>query len=226
MKLGVIAGTRTDTQLGVRYVETQGHEALGRPCSENPTQQLDMQLHHKKELADRVVALAAEMLAEGAEGIYIYCNSLSTAIDLDNVKKRIPAPVATPLDVYAECAGLYKHIFVIAANCQSLAGIERVIKKQNPGSWLSGAALQALVYQIEDLLPPEEIVSDLHMREFLRCFTAMKAEVLILGCTHFPYIHEQIRDAVSVPIIDPGKRMLELLARDLNPGSPAAPPTD
>ncbi|MDD3538197.1 MAG: aspartate/glutamate racemase family protein, partial [Eubacteriales bacterium] len=69
-------------------------------------------------------------------------------------------------------------------------------------------------------------VSDLHMREFLRCFTAMKAEVLILGCTHFPYIHEQIRDAVSVPIIDPGKRMLELLARDLNPGSPAAPPTD
>lgn len=226
MKLAVIAGTRTDTQLGVTYVKSQGHEALGRPCSEDATQQLDMQLHHPKELADRVVDLAVEMLEDGAEAVYIYCNSLSTAIDLESVRRRIPAPVMTPLDVYAECARLYKHIFVIAANCQALAGIERVVKKHNPDSWLSGAALQALVYQIEDLLPPQEIVEDLGMREFLRCFTGMKAEVLILGCTHFPYIYEQIKDAVSVPIIDPGRRMLELLADALRPERPAAHPKD
>jgi glutamate racemase len=224
MKIGVIAGTRTDTLLGVQYVRSQNHDAIGRPCSENATQQLDMQLHHREELADRVVQLSAEMLAEGAEAIYIYCNSLSTAIDLEGVKSRIPAPVATPLDVYAECAGLYKHIFVIAANGQSLAGIERVIKKNNPDSWMSGAALQALVYQIEDLLPPGEIVENLKVREFLRYFTGMHAEVLILGCTHFPYIYEQIKDAVSVPVIDPGRRMLELLEAALRPGRPAAPP--
>lgn len=224
MKLGVIAGTRTDTLLGVQYVESKGYAAVGRPCSEDATQQLDMQLHHKEALADRVVELSAEMLSEGAEAIYIYCNSLSTAIDLENVKSRIPVPVVTPLDVYEECAGLYKHIFVIAANCQALAGIERVIKKHNPGSWLSGAALQALVYQIEDLLPPEEIAEDLNVREFLRYFTEMKAEVLILGCTHFPYIYEQIRDAVRVPIIDPGARMLELLEDAFNPARPAELP--
>jgi glutamate racemase len=226
MKLGVIAGTRTDTLLGVRYVESKGYAAVSRPCSEDAAQQLDMQLHHKEALADRVVALSEEMVSEGASAIYIYCNSLSTAIDLESVKRRIPVPVVTPLDVYAECAERYKHIFVIAANCQALAGIERVIKKHNPDSWLSGAALQALVYQIEELLPPEEIVEDLNMRKFLQYFTEMKAEVLILGCTHFPYVYEQIRDAVRVPIIDPGKRMLELLEDALNPALPAGRPRD
>jgi glutamate racemase len=211
MKIGVIAGTQTDTKLGVAYVASQGYQAIGRPCSKDAAQQLDMQLHHPKELADRVVALSNEMIEEGAEGIYVYCNSLSTAIDLDYVRSSVSKKLVTPLDVYAECASLYKHIFVIVANGQSLAGIERVIKAKNPDSWLSGAALQPLVYAIEDLLPPGQICDDLNMREFLRYFTGMKAEVLILGCTHFPYILDEIKDAVKVPIIDPGKRMLQLL---------------
>ncbi len=226
MKFGVIAGTPTDTLLGVRYLRSQGREALGRACSEGPAQQLEMQLHHKEALADLVVALAAEMIGEGASAIYIYCNSLSTAIDMEGVKQRIPAPVATPLDVYAECAGLYKNLFVIAANGQCLAGIEGVLYRHNPECLMSGAALKPLVYQIEALLPPEEIVENLRMREFLGCCAGMGAEALVLGCTHFPYILEQIRDAVGVPVIDPGKRMLEMLEAALSPEPPAAPGKD
>ena len=214
MKIGVIAGTETDTKLGTKYVQSKGYDAIGRPCSKDPTIQLDMQLHHPKELADLVVRLANELIAEGAQGIYVYCNSLSTAIDLDYVRSRVPLKIVTPLDVYAECAKMYRHIFAIAANGQSLAGIERVIYAHHPDCRFSGAALQPLVYAIEDLLPPEQICDDLNLREFLRYFTGMNAEVLILGCTHFPYVLEQIRGAVNVPIIDPGSRMLEMLDRE------------
>jgi len=211
MKLGVIAGTTTDTMLGVQYVRSQGIEAVSRPCSEDPAEQLYMQLHQKKELADRVVSLSKDMIGEGAEAIYVYCNSLSTAIDLDSVRERIGVRVVTPLDVYEECATKHSHIFAITANAQCLSGIEKIIKDRNPDCLFSGACLQTLVYQIEYLLPPKQIADDLEMPEFLRIFTNMGADVLILGCTHFPYIYEEVAHAIRVPIIDPAKRMLELL---------------
>jgi glutamate racemase len=111
---------------------------------------------------------------------------------------------------------MYDRIFGIAANCQSLAGIERVIKAKNPSCLFSGAALQALVHAIEDHLEAEDICKKLNMREFLYYFTEMEAEVLIFGCTHFPYILEQVKDAVNVPIIDPGQRMLEMLSEEIS----------
>lgn len=211
MKLGVIAGTATDTGFGLQYVLANHLEGISRPCSKNAHDQLDMQLHHPKELADRVVLLSQEMIDEGADGIYLYCNSMSTAIDLNYVRSRISKKLITPLDVYAECASMYDRVFVIAANCQSLAGIERVIKAKNSSCLVSGAALQSLVLAIEDHLTPEVICKKLNMREFLYYFTEMDAEVLIFGCTHFPYILDQVRDAVNVPIIDPGQRMLDML---------------
>lgn len=216
MKLGVIAGTQTDTNFGVQYVLANHFEGLSRPCSRSADEQLDMQLHHPKALADRVVLLSEEMIAEGAEGIYLYCNSMSTAIDLDYVRSHISKKLITPLDVYAECASMYDRVFAIAANCQSLAGIERVIKAKNPSCLFSGAALQALLHGIEDHISPEDLCKKLNMREFLYYFTEMEAEVLIFGCTHFPYILEQVKDAVNVPIIDPGKRMLEMLCEGIS----------
>lgn len=215
MKFGVIAGTATDTDFGLQYVLANHFEGISRSCSQSAGEQLDMQLHHAKELADRVIFLSQEMIAEGADGIYLYCNSMSAAIDLDYVRSRISKKLVTPLDVYAECASLYNHIFVIAANCQSLAGIERVIKEKNPSCLFSGAALLSLLYAIEDHLSPEEICEKLSMREFLHYFTEMGADVLILGCTHFPYILEQVKDSINAPVIDPAQRMLEILSEGI-----------
>jgi glutamate racemase len=170
-----------------------------------------MQLYHAKELSEKVVLLSEEMIAEGAEGIYLYCNSMSTAIDLEYVRSKLSKKLGTPLDVYAECAQMYGNVFVITANGQALAGIEYVIKASNPTCLFSGASLLPLVLSIEKRIPAEEICKELCIREFLYYCTKMHAEVLILGCTHFPYVLEQIKDSVSIPIIDPGQRMLELL---------------
>ncbi|NCB42499.1 MAG: hypothetical protein EOM59_07755 [Clostridia bacterium] len=215
MKIGVLAGTPADTKMGLAYIRSQGFEGFSRPCSNSPKEQTDMQLHHAKELSERAVFLSEEMIAEGAEGIYLYCNSMSTAIDLPYVRSKLTKHLITPLDVYAECASRYARVFAVAANCQALSGIEQVIKLKNPNCYFSGASLQMLVDRIERQDPPEEICKALNLREFLHYFTEMDADVLVLGCTHFPYIFDQIKDAVNVPILDPAKRMLEMLCEKI-----------
>ena len=215
MKLGVLAGTPADTQMGLDYILSKGFDGISRPCSKSPEDQTKMQLYHPKELTERALVLSEEMIADGAEGIYLYCNSMSTAIDLDYVRSKLTKKLVTPLDVYAECACLYDRVFAIAANCQALAGIEKVIKANNSSCLFSGAAFQILVDMIESRLPAEEICQKLHMRELLYYLTEMDADVLVFGCTHFPYIFDQVKDAVNVPILDPGKRMLEMLCEEV-----------
>lgn len=215
MKIGVLAGTPADTQMGLDYVLSKGLDAISRPCSKSPAEQTLMQLHHPKELSDRAVLLSKEMIKEGAEGIYLYCNSMSTAIDLPYVRNKLEKDLLTPLDVYAECALLYERVFAVAANCQALSGIEQVIKSENPNCCFSGASLQVMVDMIESRVPPAEICKKLNMREFLYYFTEMGADVLVLGCTHFPYVFEEIKDAVNVPILDPAQRMLEMLCEKI-----------
>jgi glutamate racemase len=214
MKIGVIAGTPVDTKMGLDYVISKGFEGIMRPCSKCPNEQTNMQLNHPKELAEKVVKLSKEMIAEGAEGIYIYCNSMSTALDLNYVRSNLNKKVVTPLDVYAECAQAYQNVFAIAANCQALAGIELVIKSHNPNCLFSGASLLSLVSAIEKNIPPETICSELNISELLYYFTKNDAEVLVLGCTHFPYILDQIKEALEIPILDPGQRMLEMLCEE------------
>jgi len=216
MKIGVLAGTPADTQMGLEYIRSKGFEGVSRPCSKSPEEQTTMQLHHAKELSERAVFLSEEMIAEGAEGIYLYCNSMSTAIDLPYVRGELTKSLVTPLDVYAECASRYKRVFAVAANCQALSGIEQVIKSKNPSCYFSGASLQVMVDMIESQVPPAEICQKLNMREFLYYFTELGADVLVLGCTHFPYIFEQVKDAVNVPILDPAQRMLEMLCEKMD----------
>lgn len=210
MKIGVIAGTPVDTEMGVDFVRSKGFDPVGRSCSANAYEQTQMQILHKRELEELVVRYCLEMLGEGAEAIFINCNSLSGAINLDAVRSRIPARIVTPLDVYSECAVRYKSLSVIAANCQSLAAIEKVILARNASCMVYGEGLLPLVAMIEAKIPPQEIYQKAKLQELMDHLAALGCEALILGCTHFPYVLCELQTA-GLPIIDPGERMLELL---------------
>lgn len=211
MKIGVIAGTPVDTQMGVEYIQSKGYEAVSRACSKSAEEQNEMQILHKKELAELFIKLAKELLAEGAVGIFVYCNSLSGAIDLEYVRKNIPAKVITPLEVYKECASRYSSIGVIAANCQSLAAIETVILSQNKSCMVYGAGILPLVVAIETGKPSREIYDTLNIKALAEHITALGCEVFVIGCTHFPYILKELTADVATEIINPSDRMLALL---------------
>ena len=214
MKLGVMAGTPVDTQMGVDYVISKGHEAIGFACSKSAPEQNEMQILHKEELLRIAINGCLDMVKHGAEGIYVYCNSLSGAIDMDRLKKEVPVCVVTPLDIYKMCAADYKRLSVIAANGQSLAAIEKTILSANPECVVFGAGLLPLVVEIEKGTPSRVIYDSFQLKKLTDSFVAIGCDAFILGCTHFPYVEKEIREGISVEVINPIDAMLEVLEKN------------
>ena len=211
MKVGVIAGTPVDTKMGVDYMISKGHEALGCFCSKNPQEQTRMQVFHSEELAKKAVLFGQKMLSEGATSILIYCNSMSGAIDMNYVRAQLKVKVVTPLDVYEECAASFHRLGVLAANGQSLAAIEKVINGRNPQCCVFGAGILPVVTAIESGKPPWDIYQNLELEKLVDSLIAMDCDALILGCTHFPYLLKEIKQHCPVPVINPSDRMIEML---------------
>ena len=214
MKLGVMAGTPVDTQMGVDYVLSKGYDAIGFACSKSAPEQNEMQILHKEELLQIAINGCLDMVAKGATGIYVYCNSLSGAIDMDRLKASVPVFVITPLDIYKMCAKEYKRLSVIAANGQSLAAIEKTILNANPECTVFGAGLLPLVVEIEAGTPSEKIYDSFQLKKLTDSFVAIGCDALILGCTHFPYVEKEIVDGINVEVINPSDRMLEVLKQN------------
>lgn len=208
MKLGVLAGTPVDTRMGMDAARKAGFDCVGRYCSETPERQTYMQALEAGALFELAVSLCLEMTGLGASGILLYCNSLAGALDMAELRRRVPVKIVTPLDVYAELARRYKSVAVLAANGQSLAAIERTFQAANPACAIYGCGLLPLVNAIEEGLPPREIMEKLDVAGLVKSLCGMGCEILLLGCTHFPYIGEQVRNLSSVPVIDPAGDML------------------
>lgn len=211
MKIGVLAGTPVDTQMGIDYAATQGFEAVGFACSKDPREQTEMQVLHKEELLKIAINGCLDMIKKGAEGIFVYCNSLSAAIDTDRLKAALPVCTVTPLDIYKICAKQYSRLAVVAANGQSLAGIERVILAENPYCTVFGAGILPLVFAIEKGLPAEKIYNDFCIKSLTDSFEAIGCDALVLGCTHFPYVEQFVRKNSNVQVINPSRQMLDIL---------------
>ncbi len=208
---GVIAGTPVDTRMGVDELKKRGWSAIGLSASPTPHDQARMQIMAPKELTEHVLGLIQELENLGADGIWIYCNSMSGSVDLAYLREKASVPVITPLDVYQKLASQYHIIGVIAANGQSLAGIERALQAGSPDCWEVGASLMAVVLDIEAAEPPEKIVEKYKLAGLLESMKAMGSEALILGCTHFPYIKKELAALKILPIIDPADQMADLL---------------
>jgi glutamate racemase len=45
----------------------------------------------------------------------------------------------------------------------------------------------------------------------MRWFEDCGCEALVLGCTHFPYLAEELRGRSALPMLDPAEEMIRLL---------------
>lgn len=210
-KTGVLAATPVDTSMGIEQVRLAGADYTSRYLSETPAEQSELQILHKDTLTALVIDAAHSMHKEGADSIFIYCNSLAGAIHLEQVRRDVPLPVVTPLDTYRTLATRYDKIGVLAANCQSLAAIERVIRETSPPCSVFGAAILPVVEAVENQVPPARIVDSLGVGAIIHSLCAMGAETVVLGCTHFPYFAQEVQAICQVPIVNPASHMLKML---------------
>ncbi|MGF0095620.1 aspartate/glutamate racemase family protein [Peptoniphilus sp. SGI.035] len=212
MKVGVFAGTFVDTKMGVELLKSRGFDALSFPISKNPKEQSYLQYYSKDELTNIVEKKIVEAKNEGAAKIFIYCNSLSAAIDVDDLTRRQSIEVITPFDFYKNLDNYYKDIVILAANSKSAHGIDKIISEKTFRNTISIGML-SIVEEIEKKTLPRDIVSKLGLKELFKFFNAMekKPDAIILACTHFPYMKEEFKKLTDIEILDPAEDMINKL---------------
>ena len=223
IKTAVIAGTPVDTRMGVDYIE---HKALSDGAAVEPVylpvaEDCDAQIRfqysdHDGKLAV-IDAIFDRAIKAGVHDFFIYCNSLSGAFDFDTyaVRKTLDSGedihIHTPLQVYRELGREYGRLGVMAAHNLSAHAIEEALMSANPEMYVIGTGNMSIVRAIEDGFTPAEIVEKCGLRDLLKYMEACGAEAVVLGCTHFPYLKEELAKLTDLPLIDPADRMFEAL---------------
>ncbi|MEN1761541.1 aspartate/glutamate racemase family protein [Anoxynatronum sibiricum] len=209
--VGLIGGTHFDAHLGEVFFQQQGVPTIAIGISDTPEEASALQILSPIKLHRLVVTEMNRLKQDhGIQTVCLYCNSLSAAIDPPAAAKETGLRVITPLDVYRLGADRYRRIGLMAANCQSLGGIEKVILTQNEAAQVIGAAMLEIAVEIEKGTDPREILRSFGLLQLVRFFEAAAVEVLILGCTHFPYLKASLEGVTAIPLLDPAAEMVRL----------------
>ena len=223
-RVAVLAGTPVDTAMGVEYIKNKNSIKEGQcllPLSEPVSESCDSQLKFQYSDEDQKLAVMDNifdpLIADGVNDFFVYCNSLSGSFDFDTyaVMKSLEygedIRIYTPLQIYRKLGSEYGRLGVMAANNLSAHGIEEALMSANSDIYVVGTGNMAIVRAIEDGLAPEEIVRKCGLAEMLKYMEACGAEAVVLGCTHFPYLKEELAKLTELPLIDPADMMLDAL---------------
>lgn len=214
MKVAVFAGTMTDTKMGSDLLIKNNYETILYPISKNPREQSKLQFYSVEELTNIVKEKIEDAKEKGVEKIFIYCNSLSASLNLEYLRETTKIQIITPLDVYKNLDKKYSNVAILAANSKSAFIIDRTICENEFRNTIAIGNL-ILVEAIEDGLDPKEIIKILALDKLVDYFNEIKREeldLIILGCTHFPYIQEELEKISKIEILDPAAKMLEMLS--------------
>lgn len=214
MLVGVFAGTKVDTKMGANILKNSGFSFLEFPMSTNPKEQRDMQYYSKDKLEELFIEKANLGIEKGMKKIFIYCNSLSSAIDYKKIGGKLEIEIITPLEVYKNLDSKYKNIAILAANGISAYKIDEIITSFDFVENTISIGNMAIVEKIEEGLTPEDIVEDLNLKGFLKYLEgidAFKIDALLLACTHFPHIKEELKKSTTIEVLDPSEGMIKML---------------
>ena len=210
MKIGVFAGTFTDTKMGEELLKSRGFETIAYPISKNPKDQSLLQYYSREELTKIVEEKIRDAKNMGAEKIFIYCNSLSASVDINSLSRRQAIQIISPLDFYKNLDTKYKKIIILSANSKSAHEIDRILSEKSFRDTISLGFLN-LVEEIEKKTSPEKIVDKLNLKDLFGFFNGMenKADGIILACTHFPYMKDAFKRLTDIEILDPAEDMIK-----------------
>lgn len=218
MLVAVCAGTPVDTELGCDLVKNSGFEVLPYPVAKSPKEQDKLQFLDKEILEKKVESIIDDAKKMGASCLFIYCNSLSTAIDYKMISKRKNFKIITPLEIYEKYARMSDNLVVISANSQSAHGIENALKKANLNLNLITIGILPVVVEIEAKKDPKDIIDNLALERLFKFLEDVRIgdgekKSIVLGCTHFPYLKEEIKKITKLEILDPADGMIDELKK-------------
>lgn len=152
--------------------------------------------------------IADYMVEQDVKMFVIACNT-ATAAAYEYLKKILPIPVIGVIEPGAKMAvkaSKSGQIGVIATNGTVRSGdYERLIKAQNPSANVSSLGCPEFVTMVEEGLAGT-VEAQVAVNNRLAWFMDKPIDTLIMGCTHFPVLQEEIQNVMgdSVELIDPG----------------------
>lgn len=213
-KIAVIAGTNVDTQMGCDLLEKNGYESLFLPISKDCTTQANLQYYSKEQLQKLFENTCKKAIESKIDTIFLYCNSLSSSVDYEYVSEKYKINIITPLETYKNIKDEYKNIAILSANGVSAYNIDNIIKKYNSNKNTISIGNMSIVELIEESKTPKEIIELLNLKDFIKYLENIsidryKIDTLLLGCTHFPYIKDELLNITKLNIIDPSSDMID-----------------
>lgn len=159
----------------------------------------------KEQIVEFTNQMIEFLLKNNCKILVIACNTICIAC-LDNLTMCTPIiEVITPSIIEACKAnkevGILGTDFTIRSNKH-----KDLIKQINPNINLTGVACPLFVNLVEDGLANTDLAYNIAI-DYCKAFADKNIEMLILGCTHFPLISDQIQKAIGydVKLIDPAK---------------------
>ncbi|MEL7564087.1 MAG: aspartate/glutamate racemase family protein [Dehalobacterium sp.] len=213
-KIGVIAGGPVDTQMGVDFLFSKGLDANPYPAAKAAREQIDLQMSSSEVRTNKVREILEQIKSDGMDSVMVYCNSLSATVDMDQLSEELNIKIVTPLHAYQKLALQFCNLGVIAGNSQGLAGIERAILSVNKDCNIIGLSMLPLVLEIEKKTSPQAIIEKLALQTVLKMYQLLEIDALILGCTHFPYLYDELVKHTCIPILNPAELMYQLLVQN------------
>jgi glutamate racemase len=170
----------------------------------------------------RAAAITEFLVAEGAKAIVVACNT-ATGIAVDLLRSRfrdIPIVAVEPA-VKPAATKTKTGVVGVLATSGTLASpnVTRLLNKYGVDVEILTQAGSGLVEQVEKGELSGAATRAL-IEKYVRPLIGKGADVLVLGCTHYPFLLDEIRHAVGpdVEIIDPATAVARELRRRLDAG--------
>jgi glutamate racemase len=166
----------------------------------------------------RAVAIMEFLRSQGAKAVVVACNT-ATGIAVDALRAGYDVPiVAIEPAVKPAVAQTRSRVVGVLATTQTLAGqkFARLVRTYAGDVEVLTQACPGLVEQVEaaELASPSTRVL---VEQYLRPLIDKGADTIVLGCTHYPFLGELIRDVAgpSVTVIDSSVPVARELRRRL-----------
>jgi len=163
------------------------------------------------EIASFVSGIVNWLTAGGAEAIVVACNT-SAAVSLDVARRTTAVPVydlISPTAQFVADLGRKSGVMATTATAKSRA-FSKAIHQRSPG-------LEVVELSCPDLVPIIESGRAAQTEGILQSYVERllkeRVEVLILGCTHFPFLSPILQNLVDdrMLIVDPAQVLAELV---------------
>ena len=170
-----------------------------------------------QEVRDRAVAVTAELIGRGCKAVVVACNSASAAA-LHHLRDVFPQTLFVGMEPALKPAATHSKSGVIGvlATATTFQGelYASVLDRHANGVEVHEVAAERLAMLVEEGRL-DEAKGDLE--ELLGPMLAAGIDTLVLGCTHYPFLEDQIRAVVGpdVRLIDPARAVARQLQRVL-----------